>query len=357
MTPEEAAAAAAKDDELKTTDADTPAADQQQPPAADSQEPDEAAKLWAEFSDDGAEQKPEKINGETVSDDFTKSQDEPNKDDAAEGAGKEQAADAAKVAKQPDSPPPAEDIWANASPELRAAHEAEIAALKKATNDAKAHAGRMRKQYEEIKASAQRGADKPSSKTVGDTLDEGLAEYPEIRDPVKTALAPIEQQLARLDQFEASQRDARQIEVNRHIVSQQELLEERHPGWEKEYVQGPLAKQFYDWIKSPDRPVKFVKTVFETNAEHIFDAAAAIEVFDAFKAELAAQNPTPAPQDGGQTQELSAKRAAQLDGSRSPKTPGGPPRVTGIPREGDPQAIWSAFGDDNADDRLTRRRV
>lgn len=350
MSTEDAAAAAKTDDDLKT-----PPAEQQQDEAAavDTQAQDEAeaAKAWAGFGDDGAEKPAEKTNGETVSDDFTEKKDG---DDNDAVAGKDQNADDAANGTKPAETPPAKDIWADATPELRAAHEAEIAALKKTTNDAKAHAGRIRKQYEELKASAGRATDKPDSK-IGDTLDQSLADYPEIAKPVKDALAPIAERLERLSQADASQRDDRLAEVNRHIVSQQEALETAHPGWETELIKGPLAKQFVDWIKSPDRPVKFVKTVFETNAEHIFDAAAAIEVFDAFKADIAAASP-PA-KDDGQTQELSAKRAAQLDGSRSPRTPGGPARVTGIPREGDPQAIWSAFGDDNADDRLTRRRV
>jgi hypothetical protein len=343
-------------DKVVETQPNTPPAEQQQadPPAealsAEQQEEDEAAKLWAEFPDHGAEKKPEKTNGETVSNEFTESPADKSKDAAV---GEQDKAAAAPAGDKAATPPPGKDIWADASPELRAAHEAEMAALRKTANDAKAHAGRMRKQFEELKVSADRAADKPGSK-LGDTLDQGLADYPEIAQPVKDALAPIEKRLEVLDRIQADQRSAQTEEVNRHIQSQQQLLEQAHPNWEAEYIQGPLAKQFYDWIKSPDRPVKFVKTVFETNSDHIFDASAAIEVFDAFKADMSGTGPTPG---NGQTQELSAKRAAQLDGSRSPKTPGGPPRVSGIPKEGDPQAIWAAFGDDNADDRLTRRRV
>ncbi|TPN11720.1 hypothetical protein [Mesorhizobium sp. B2-1-2] len=341
-----AAVKAAESDELKTPPAEEPAPSAAE--AAASQEQDEAAKLWAEFPDHGGEKQPEKTGGEKISNEFTESQAEPDKDAAV---GEQEQADAAPKGDKQAAPPPADDIWAKASPELRAAHEAEMAALRKTANDAKAHAGRMRKQFEGLKASADRAADQPGSK-LGDTLDKGLADYPEIAQPVKDALSPIEKRLEALDRIEADQRTAQTDEVNRHIQSQQELLEAAHPGWEAEYIQGPLAKQFYDWIKSPDRPVKFVKTVFETNADHIFDASAAIEVFDAFKADTAGTGPTPG---NGQNQELSAKRAAQLDGSRSPKTPGGPARVSGIPREGDPQSIWKAFPDDNADDRLRRR--
>lgn len=344
----EAAGKVAENDEMKTPPAEGPQLSAGE--AAEKQEQDDAAKLWAEFADDGAEKKTETTNGEKVSDEFTESQAEQNKD-ASVG---EQDTEGKAPAGDKTSPPAPTVDWAKASPEFRAAHEAEMAALRKAANNERLHAGRMRKQFEELKASAARVADTPSSKTVGDTLDEGLADYPEIAKPLKDTLAPIQKRLEAFDQFTAERHTAQQDEVNRHIQSQQQLLEAAHPNWEAEYIQGPKAKQFYDWIKSPDRSVKQVKTVFETNAEHIFDADAAIEVFNAFKADIAGTDPTPG---NGPTQELSAKRAAQLDGSRSPKTPGGPPRVTGIPKEGDPQAIWSAFGDDNADDRLTRRRV
>jgi hypothetical protein len=318
---------------------------EQQPPAStEQQEQDEAAKLWAEFPDDDAGKQPEKTNGEKISNEFIESQADAGKD-ASAGASEPADGNAPK----PSPTPVAEDVWANAPPELRAAHDAEIAKLRKAANDERLHAGRMRKRYEELKASAERAADTPS---ISDTLDQGLADYPEIAKPLKDTLAPIEKRLESFDRLTQEQRSEQTDEVNRHIRSQQDLLEAAHPGWEAEYIQGPKAKQFYDWIKSPDRPVKFVKTVFETNAEHIFDAAAAIEVLDAFKADMTGTAPTPG---NGQTQELSAKRAAQLDGSRSPKTPGGPPRVTGIPKDGDPQAIWKAFPDDNADDRLRRR--
>lgn len=348
-----------------TTESAAPAADDKlkQPPAeaesgAEPQQTEEE-KLWNELPDDGAEPD-KKVNGEEVSHDFgaetetgsTESK-EDGKDDASAGAD-DKAGDAAKSTEQPAASSPKDDIWANASPELRAAHEAEMAALRKATNDAKAQAGRMRKQYEELrKSSADRAADDQGSKKAGDILKEGLAEYPEIAKPVEDALAPIAKQLDELNASQKRTNDALNAEVISHIRSQQELLDAAHPDWQ-EYAQdpgkSPKSKVFYDWIL--DQPKRLRDIVFDTNLEHIFDGQGAIEVMDAFKAQLAAaENPTPG---DGQTQELSAKRAAQLEGTRSPRTPGGPPRVTGIPREGDPQAIWDAFGDDNADDRLLR---
>jgi hypothetical protein len=137
MSTEAAAAAAENDDTLKT-----PPAEQQPEQITEQQEQDEAAKLWAELPDDGAEKVPEKTGGEKISNEFIESQDDANKDAVVGEQDKARP-------RRPSDPPPADDIWAKASPELRAAHEAEMAALRKTANDAKAHAGRMRKQFED----------------------------------------------------------------------------------------------------------------------------------------------------------------------------------------------------------------
>lgn len=345
--------------------------DQTQPPVAGAdQQPvqSEDEKIWAEaISDEKPETAQTGGTGEEVSHEMadtsetvTESKVDAGKD-ASEGADKQSEGTVVADAAKPAASTLKEDIWANASPELRAAHEAEVTAAKKAANDAKAQAGRMRKQAEELqRLSANREADKPGSKKVGDLLDESLAEFPEIRDPVKTAFAPIEKQLEGLAQRAASETEAKQAEVDDHVRSQREVLEAAHPGWMNEYVTGARAKQFYDWVL--DQPRKVRETVFVTNKDDIYDAEAGIEVFDAFKASLAPPETSAPANDGGQTQELSAKRVAQLDGTVSPRSPGGPPRVSGIPKEGDPDAMWKAIPDDNADERLkgggfSRRRA
>jgi hypothetical protein len=321
----------------------------------------EDEKIWAEaIATDEPELAAAKATGEEVSHEMagtseavTESKDDAGKD-ASEGADKP-ADVAAKSTDTPAASTPKEDIWANASPELRAAHEAEVAAALKTANDAKRHAGRMRKQYEELqKASAGREADKPGSKKVGDLLKESLAEYPEIRDPVTTALAPIEKQLEGLAQRAASDTAAKHDEVEDHVRREERILEGKHPNWQDEYCADPRksdkAKAFYAWVDDQPRAIREVITV--TNRQKIFDAEAAIRVFDAYKAHLSPPETSAPVKDDGQTQELSAKRAAQLDGTVSPRSPGGAPRVSGIPKEGDPDAMWKAIPDDNADDKL-----
>ncbi|RWD23057.1 hypothetical protein [Mesorhizobium sp.] len=177
----------------------------------------------------------------------------------------------------------------------------------------------MLKQFADIN----KDAAGPSFK-VGELLDRELADYPEIAKPVKDALAPIEQ---RLEAFQSQQNAARAAEVNAHIRSQQDILEAAHPGWEKEFVQGQRAREFAAWINSPDRSVKEVKTVYETNRDHIFDAQAAIDVFDAFAKD---------------TGHLSAKRAAQLEGTRSLSR-------TGRAALTQDEAYWRSLPDDNPD--------
>lgn len=326
------------------------------PESAAAVEQTEADKIWAEaIAADEPKEPQASVTGEVVSHDMKDASTESveNGNTAASAGTDEKAGDAAKGTEPPATPASKDnDIWATASPELRAAHEAEMAAARKAANDAKAQAGRMRKQFEELQASADKGADTPSSKTVGDTLDQSLAEFPEIAKPVKDALAPIAKQLETLTTAETNRAAERRQQVVEHIRSQQELLDAAHPGWDKEYTSGPKAKLFYDWIE--DQPKRLRDIALVTNAEHIFDAQGAIEVFDKFKSDIAAaENPTAG---NGQTQELSAKRAAQLDGTTSPRSPSGAPLVSGIPREGDADAIWKAIPDDNADERFLRHR-
>lgn len=324
--------------------------------------PSEAESLWDEMiAADEPKSTAASVTGEQVSnefDDVSTDSKEGDKNQPSAGAGT-QTGDGATAAKV-ETPPTPDEILAKASPEIRAAVDAKIEAslseVRKSARDAKSEAGRVRKLFEELqKDSASRGAhSKGSTKKVAEILDERLGDLPEVRDPVKDALAPIESKLERLDKAEEVRTAALKTEVIQHIKSQQELLDAAHPGWDKEYVKGPKAKVFSDWIQ--DQPKRLRDIVFVTNNEQIFDAQGAIEVFDAFnKAIAAAENPTPAP--SGQTQELSAKRAAQLDGTTSPRSPAGAPMISGIPREGDERAIWDAFPDDNADDRLTRRRA
>lgn len=318
----------------------------------------EEEKLWAEMiAVDEPKPASNRVAGEEVSNEFETVSTEPpetDKNQPSEGADKQQPStvtDAAPVAKAPSK----DDLWSKVPPEVRAAFEAEFGEIRKTALNAKAEVTRVRKQYEDLKkASASRGADAEGSKKAVEELDKSLAaDFPEIAKPVKDALAPIAKQLETLTTSEETRRAVLNEEVVQHIRSQQELLDAAHPGWEAEYVKGPKAKAFAGWIQ--DQPKRLRDIVFDTNHEHIFDAQGAIEVFDAFKSAIAAaENPTPAP-PSGPTQELSAKRASQFEGTKSPRSPGGPPLVSGIPKEGDPQSIWDAFPDDNSDDRFRRR--
>jgi hypothetical protein len=273
--------------------------------AAEKQEQDEAAKLWAEFPDDGAEKKPEKTNGEKISNEFTESQ--------AERIRMHPLVSRTRQAKPPLLLPQ-KTSGPTRPPNSGQRTKPRWLLSARPPNDAKAQAGRMRKQYEELKASAERAADSRTPK-LGDTLDQGLADYPEIARPVKDALARSKKSLKpRPDRSAATLRPAPKRSTgtsgrSRAFGSSTSGVGTGvHSGAEGEAVRR------LDQVAGP--PVKHVKTVFETNNEHIFDAAAAIEVFDAFKADIAGTDPTPG---NGQTQELSAKRAAQLDGSRSPR--------------------------------------
>ena len=87
----------------------------------------------------------------------------------------------------------------------------------------------------------------------------------------------------------------------------------------------------------------------------IVDPYSAIDTLDAFKAFVDANQPPPqgaAP--AAVNQGLNPRRAAQLAGSASPYAAGSRPTVSGIPQDGDEQAIWNAFRDIDPDERKYR---
>lgn len=320
---------------------------------------DESARLWAEMQAEEEGNATPSTDGDGGDKDSTTSVSRGTGDGGEGKSGDRPSSEAS---------PPA-DPWQNAPPELRAAHEAEVKRLRaEAERAVRREQGRRRKEQEQgtkrpPAETAARPSPPASKKPVGEFLDEALTDYPEIREPLKQTLAPIEQKLDQLERAEAARiaqaKEREEAAEVARIKGQQELLDQAHPDWEKDIVYGKHARTFYDWINDPIRPRKFYDAVFKTNNERIVDAKAAIEVFDAFKKEikLAQEPPASRGNGGGQRQELSARRAAQRDGARSPRSPGGPPLRSGIPAEGDPQAIWDQIASEDPEEAKWRKRA
>jgi hypothetical protein len=302
---------------------------------ADPTEPVEPTEedIWADLAAEEGEDKPK----------FAESNEKDNDAPADEAA--------VEAADQQQAP----DIWANAPPDLKAAHDQQVRALETAQDE---HArrsieGRINA-YTRRLQERNEAAKKPRvavQEEAADPLAELAADYPEIAEPFKKTLTPIAEKLSRFEAIEQSRIAAADAEMDQELMANEQLLEASHPGWDRylhEY--GPA---FGAWIV--DQPLA-LRQAFITNQEAIIDPYAAIETLDAFK-QFVASNQSPQAPNGGQPaqqQRLNPRRAAQLAGSASPHSGGSRPTVSGIPQDGDPEMIWNGFRDIDPDEKKYR---
>ena len=314
-------------------------------------EPTEA-EIWAEF--------------ETAESGKAKPASRENDNSFAESGEKDNDT-AADPAAAPAQEPPAgqqreeaPDIWANAPPDLKAAHDAQVKALKSATTE---HARRSiegrivaytRRLKERSDAAAQQPTSAPDGGEAADPLAELAAEYPEIAKPLQEKLAPIAEKISQFESFEKSRQEAADQQMDAELTANEKLLEQRHPGWDQYLRENGAA--FGKWIV--DQPL-VLRQAFVTNQDAIIDPYSAIMTLDAFKQFVAsnkeppqtASSSTPA---AAQTQGLNSRRTAQLASSVSPRSTGSRPTVSGIPQDGDPEAIWKAFAETDPDEKKYR---
>lgn len=265
----------------------------------------------------------------------------------------EAAAAPAAADQQPEAP----DIWANAPPDLKAAHDAQVRALESATTEHSRRSieGRIaaytRRLKERSEAAAQQPAPAPEEEAA-DPLKELAAEYPEIATPLEKKLAPIAEKLSQFESIERSRQEAADREMDAELQANEQLLETKHPGWDGYLKENGAA--FGKWIV--DQPLVY-RQAFITNKEAIIDPQGAIMTLDAFKSYVdSSKQPSPQATKPAATQPqgLNSRRAAQLAGSASPQSGGGRPTVSGVPQDGDEQAIWNAFRDMDPDEKKWR---
>lgn len=292
--------------------------------------------LWAEFEEkESGEEKPKFAeNGESANDTFAE----------------QEAA--------PDEPLPEEeapDIWADAPPDLKAAHDAQVRALRSAQTE---HARRSiegriaaytRRLHERNAAAQQQPV---QEQEAADPLAELAADYPEIATPLQQKLAPISEKLSQFDAQMRSRQEAADLEMDAELRANEQLLEFRHPGWDQFLHDNGAA--FGAWIV--DQPL-YYRQAFVTNQEAIIDPYSAIETLDAFKDfVVSTQQPPQEPQQAPpvKQQGLNPRRAAQLAGSASPHSAGSRPTVSGIPEDADDETLWKAWAAVDPDERKYR---
>lgn len=289
----------------------------------------DVAELWGEF--DAADKAAEK-------DPTT-----PPAEDAQEPQGT-----AATEPQAPAEPAPAKpadaggaDIWANATPEQKAAFEAANADKAKFEQRFRSSVGRISALQRKINAaSAEPSREIPSAreKVAGIAND-----YPELAEPLKHLADATDGTRERIVKSEQASLAADTAELNDLVAAETERLLTAHPDYADVLGQnaGP-GGVFAKWLD--DQPRR-IRDAAHENARFIANADGAAMVMHEFKKHLgliketpAAPAPAPAPQPP-----LNDRRQRQIEASASPQRSGGRPAISGIPENGDPQAIWNAF--------------
>lgn len=317
-------------------------ADQKQDAA---QEQDKDA-LWDEFDRDEGKEAAESAPS---NDEDRANDDQPPEFESAE--------DAADDAHDESGAPP--DMWANASPEQRAAWEAAQEQIRKLEQAERSNRGRLsafQRQLNELRASAPspkqaapEAAEKgqPAPQQASAEADGFLAsdewssfqdEYPEVAGPLGKVIGSLQARLERQDRELSAIGSERRSAA---LMEQQAALEKDHPDW-----QSVAADEgFGDWLHSQPR---HIQEAAYRNANEIVDAAEAADVVGRFKAFRSGQPGNQARQNtagngaGPGNSRLTGKRQRQLESAAASRTRG-PGVVSGIPEDGDPEMIWRQF--------------
>lgn len=253
---------------------------------------------------------------------------------APAAAPKETAAGATPPAEQT----PTDDIWANAAPELRQAHEAAIRDERLRTETIKGRQSAADRKIAELQAKlAQAGQgdqggspqqpDGNEPRQVAPADDAALRQlredYPEVAGPLLDLIAKQNEQLAKLtpavSAFETQQQSA-------FLSEQESLLTKEHSDW----ADAASDDRFGGWLESQPRAIK---EAMERNYSAIVDGAEAALVIGKFKADVGFQgkaSPTPTPTPSP----TQTRRAKQLAGGRDAGG-NGPALAAGIPDDFD----------------------
>ena len=283
---------------------------------------------------------------------------DPAAEHAAEDLVSEEAEPAAETAQDEAATPPpntdpetvpTNDIWANATPEQKAAFDAAIRQTRTLEHRVKSDEGRVsRFQRERDEALKKIGA----ATSVAERED--LEAYLASEDWQKTkaeygndlgGLFKLVETLAVRDQvFEQKIGQFDELQAAKVANENEEWLDREAPD------RGALAARddFIPWLETQPQPVRDMVT---RNWDGVVDATEVKLVFDLFRpqAYLADQRKSPTPEPEPQPQEHNRKRAVQLEGSKSHATKA--PLLT-RPDADDEDAAW-----DEATAAIERRQA
>lgn len=251
------------------------------------------------------------------------------------------------------------DIWANATPEQRAAYEAARKDNEKLLHENKSHRGRLSALQSRINRAqptvpreSSPGAESQSAKRAENFLESDdwktfKEEYGEVAAPIGAAFEQVLGTVKTLEsQLSAINTDRRQDAV----ADQEAVLDQDHADWRDVVADNETA--FVDWVNAQPRHIKEAAI---RNQSEIVDAAEAADVISRFKAHIDWKPKEDSPGegdgqtdadegretgDGNQADQLSGKRQRQLEAGTGTRTKG-ISVSNGIPEEGDPDKIWA----------------
>jgi hypothetical protein len=304
---------------------------------------DDDQALWNSF--DEADKTPPPQPGREDAQNFQEGDDAiPGDETPPEG---EPAPDAAaQAAQQGDTPK--DDPWATVDPALRQQYEAirrEKEALDHRLRSDAGRVARYQREAEELRRRVQSAPQEPTKPALDprDALKRMTDEYPELAEMLSPVIADLS---GRVDTVLS----AEQSRQEQALAQEEARLAEQHPDWQS--ILNQNGDRFAAWLES-EAPVAIYQAAHR-NANGIANAQEAAKVVAAFKQHIgigaqpnapdAAASTPPAPQ--------ADRRQRQLAGAAAPpRSSQNRPTVSGIPAEGDPEAIWKAFDIEEARQR------
>lgn len=228
------------------------------------------------------------------------------------------------------------DIWANAPPALREAHERAVRDADLRYRSAASRQAALDRKVAELTAQIQQqgGTKADQAKAESAATDSSKDRLAELREDFPD-LAPV------FDQIEALQKDKEKAEQvlskveqqeTQAFISQQEgILRETHPDWEN--VAGD--ERFTGWLETQSRSVQ---EAFQRNFHAVVDGRDAALVIGLFKQDMGISNSAATAQPDPQQQ----RRQRQLSANRDTSRPGGPATTQGF-AEDDFDAVVNAL--------------
>lgn len=312
-------------------------------------ESDEFDQFFAEYSGADAEPSEQDDTSEPAESKDAESQDAGGSEQSQETS--EPAQEAGPDTTQNNQPQgqetTAEDIWANATEEQRAAYKAAQDQLRQLDHADRSNRGRIAALQRQIKqlsnqmtddhaekrqssgSGKQKGGQSNKTPDTFETEDwqKLKEEYPEVLGPVEQALRSRDEQLQQLNErvqtFDQKFQGLDQAHQDAYMAGQEQVLAEQHPDWE----QITASRDFMQWYERAPEPVR---AAIEQNAEGIVNAQNAAFALDLFKRETgqpagqsSQNNQQPSGQSGGQDRTRSRRqRQLQAAPSVSGKGPG-----------------------------------